>query len=208
MNIKHTELQERFHPHMPPSTAWVLKGLVEDGMSVSVGRYSYGAPLVLWGRGDKSRRLEIGSFCSIAAGVSIYVGMQGRHTTDFLSTYPINMIFGVPSDAGISKAISGNLNVVIGNDVWIGRDSLILAGVTIGDGAVIGTRSVVTKDVPPYAIVGGVPAKVIRYRFSPEIIDLLLELKWWEWSDEKIKENRDLFFSSDIENVVKKICVK
>ena len=189
---------------MPPSTAWSLRDYVSKGLDISCGRYSYGVPTIYWGTTDLNRKLEIGSFCSIAANVSIYVGAQGRHTTDFLSTYPIGMIFGLSSNAEFSKAVSGNLDVVIGNDVWIGRDSLILAGVKIGDGAVIAARTVVTRDVPPYAVVGGVPGKPIHYRFSQDKIDQLLLLKWWDWSDEKIKKNLDIFFTSDIDVILKR----
>ena len=86
----------------------------------------------------------------------------------------------------------------IGHDVWIGANALILPEVTIGDGAVIAAGAVVTRDVPPYAIVGGVPARVIRYRFSPEMIDAFLEIKWWDWPLEKIKENFDLFYHPEL----------
>lgn len=92
-------------------------------------------------------------------------------------------------------------DIVIGNDVWIGYDAVIMSGVTIGDGAIIGTRAVVTKDIPPYTIVGGVPAKPIRKRFSDEIISSLLEIKWWEWSEEKIKKNISAITSGCIDKL-------
>lgn len=89
----------------------------------------------------------------------------------------------------ITKAWDNKGDIVVGNDVWIGYEAVILAGVTIGDGAIIGARAVVTKDVPPYTIVGGVPAKQIRKRFNEETIDTLLKLKWWDWSKERISKN-------------------
>ena len=91
--------------------------------------------------------------------------------------------------ANITEAWDKKGDIVIGNDVWIGYEAVILSEVTVGDGAIIGARAVVTKDVPPYAIVGGIPARYIRRRFDEKTVTKLMELKWWEWSDEKIKEN-------------------
>ena len=99
----------------------------------------------------------------------------------------------------LTEAWDNKGDIIIGNDVWIGYDAVILAGVTIGDGAIIGTRAVVTKDVPPYTIVGGVPAKPIRKRFSDEDIALLLELKWWDWSVDKISDSIQYIQSGNIE---------
>ena len=94
--------------------------------------------------------------------------------------------------------------VVIGNDVWIGARATILSGVTVGDGAVIGAGALVAKDVPPYAIVGGVPARLIKYRFSSEIINELLEIKWWDWDSKKLTQNIDDFYL-DVEEFIKKV---
>lgn len=108
-----------------------------------------------------------------------------------LSTYPFPIFFeewGLDVK-DITKAWDNKGDIVVGNDVWIGYEAVILAGVTIGDGAIIGARAVVTKDVPPYTIVGGVPAKQIRKRFNEETIDTLLKLKWWDWSKERISKN-------------------
>ena len=140
-----------------------------------------------------AHKLKIGSFCSIAGNVDIFVGYQGRHPLDFISTYPLNMLFPKFKSTGRSRAFPPNLSVVVGNDVWIGRDSLIMAGVTIGDGAVVGARSLVNKDVPPYAIVGGSPARIIKYRFDEQTVAQLLALRWWDWEDDVIEKNMDLF---------------
>ena len=107
---------------------------------------------------------------------------------------------------GKVDSVSGNVNynvgesgdIIIGNDVWIGYEAVILAGVTIGDGAIIGSRAVVTKDVPPYTIVGGVPARPIRRRFDDETVEALLHLRWWDWDEEKIRRNLPAIQSGDL----------
>ena len=103
--------------------------------------------------------------------------------------------------ANITSAWDNKGDIVVGNDVWIGYEAVVLSGVTIGDGAIIGTRAVVTKDVPPYTIVGGIPAKPIRKRFSDEVISRLLELQWWNWSENRIKENIDVIQSGRIKDL-------
>ena len=135
-------------------------------------------------------KLVIGKFCSIACGAK-FIFTSANHTMKSLSTYPFPIFFeewGLDI-ANVTDAWDNKGDIVIGNDVWIGYEALILSGVTIGDGAIIGTRAVVTKDVPPYTIVGGVPARHIRGRVDEETVTRLMELRWWEWSDEKIKEN-------------------
>lgn len=135
-------------------------------------------------------KLVIGKFCSIACGAK-FIFTSANHTLKSLSTYPFPIFFeewGLDS-ANITEAWDKKGDIVIGNDVWIGYEAVILSGVTVGDGAIIGARAVVTKDVPPYTIVGGIPARCIRRRFDEETVTKLRELKWWEWSDEKIKEN-------------------
>lgn len=144
---------------------------------------------------------EIGKFCSIADHCRI--GMSG-HSLDYLSTSPIfTQRINALQDKWVEKDVfehkSDEERVYIGNDVWIGSHVLINGGVHIGDGAVIGAGAVVVKNVPPYAIVGGVPAKLIRYRFSPEIIDGLVEVKWWSLPEEQIKNNIHLFQSDSID---------
>ena len=132
-------------------------------------------------------KLQIGKFCSIACGAK-FLFNSANHTLSSLSTYPFPLFF---EEWGLEKKDVTNAwdnkgDIVIGNDVWIGYEAVVLAGVTIGDGALIGTRAVVTKNVPPYTIVGGVPAKPIKKRFSEETIFALLEIQWWNWSKERI----------------------
>jgi acetyltransferase-like isoleucine patch superfamily enzyme len=154
---------------------------------ITAGRHTYGinSQTVLYATEDA--RLTIGAFCSLAAGVKILC--DGQHDTEAATTFPIEpRLLKRP----LSRPNAGRKRgVVIGNDVWIGMDAVILPGVAIGDGAVIGANAVVTKDVPPYAVVGGVPAKVMRYRFPKDTIARLLALRWWDWSDDEIKAEAD-----------------
>lgn len=132
-------------------------------------------------------KLVIGKFCSIACGAK-FLFTSANHTQMSLSTYPFPIFFeewGLDIQ-NITSTWDNKGDIIIGNDVWIGYEAVILSGVTIGDGAIIGARAVVTKDVPPYTIVGGVPAKRIRKRFPDEVISTLLALKWWDWPEEKI----------------------
>ena len=134
--------------------------------------------------------LQIGKFCSIACGAK-FLFASANHTQTSVSTYPFPIFFEEwDLDIGdVTSAWDHKGDIIIGNDVWIGYEAVIMAGVTIGDGAIIGARAVVTKDVPPYTIVGGVPAREIRRRFSDDVIARLLELKWWDWPAEQIQRN-------------------
>ncbi len=149
--------------------------------------------------GDK---LIIGKFCMIASDVK-FIMNGANHLTNALTTYPF-AIFG----NGWEKAMDGKSypqkgDIIIGNDVWIGYNATIMAGVTIGDGAIIATNSTVIKDVEPYSIVGGNPAAEIKKRFSAETISKLLELKWWNWDIEKITANLQCLTDADIEKLIK-----
>lgn len=147
-------------------------------------------------------RLIIGKFCSIACGAK-FLFNSANHTMASLSTYPFPLFFeewGLEKK-DVSKAWDNKGDIIVGSDVWIGYEAAILAGVTIGDGAIIGTYAVVTKDVPPYTIVGGIPAKPIRKRFSDETITELLKIKWWDWSEEKIANNIQAIQSGCIEQL-------
>lgn len=148
-------------------------------------------------------RLIIGKFCSIACGAKFLMN-SANHTLNSLSTYPFP-IFYEEWKHGISpkEAWDNKGDIIIGNDVWIGYEAMILAGVTIGDGAIVGTRAVVTKDVPPYTIVGGIPAKVIRPRFPKEEIERLLDLKWWDWSIDQISKNIHAILHGDFTSLNK-----
>jgi acetyltransferase-like isoleucine patch superfamily enzyme len=162
---------------------------------VEIDDYTYGNPTVLsWGEGKK---LKIGKFCSIAGGVVIFLG--GNHRTDWVTTYPFAEFLGQwPESRGIEGHPASKGDVVIGNDVWIGSGATIMSGVKIADGAVIAARAVVTKDVEPYAIVAGNPARLIRKRFDDQTIRMLLEIKWWEWSREKIGANVRVLCSENV----------
>lgn len=163
-------------------------------LGYEVGKYTYGAPRVVFPTG----KLKIGSFCSIAWDVTIYLG--GNHRTDWFALYP----FGGerwPEAQGLRDVLTSKGDVTIGSDVWIGSNVIIMSGVTVGDGAVIAAGSVVTTHVAPYTIVGGNPAKVIKKRFNDEVISKLLDLKWWDWPDEKIRRNIHVLCSADEEKL-------
>lgn len=135
-------------------------------------------------------KLIIGKFCSIACGAK-FIFNSANHTLSSISTYPFPIFFeewGL-NIKDVAAAWDNKGDIIIGNDVWSGYEAVIMAGVTVGDGAIIGTRAVVTKDVPPYTIVGGVPAKPIRKRFDNETLDELLKIRWWDWPEEKIARN-------------------
>ncbi|MCX7383985.1 MAG: CatB-related O-acetyltransferase, partial [Alphaproteobacteria bacterium] len=154
--------------------AWI------DHWGYSVGEWSYGVPAIMWGEGA---RLSIGKYCAIAPGVTIYLG--GNHRPDWVTTYPFSALAQHwPAARGIVGHPASKGEVTIGHDIWIGNDATILSGVTIGHGAVIGANALVTKDVPPYAIVCGNPARVIRLRFSEAQIASLLRIAWWDWPAE------------------------
>lgn len=145
--------------------------------------------------GDK---LQVGKFCQFATGVR-FVMNGSNHAMDGFSTYPFK-VFG-KDWAKASMNVVSKGDTIIGNDVWIGNSATIMQGVKIGDGAIIGTNSLVTKDVPPYAIVGGNPAKPIRKRFEDHVIEKLLEIAWWNWPVEKITKHLDAITSSDIQKL-------
>lgn len=145
-------------------------------------------------------KLIIGSFCSVGSGaVFMMAGNQG-HRTDWVSTFPFfyqqNPNFSEAKDSFVRAG-----DTRIGHDVWIGSEAMIMPGVTIGDGAIIASRAVVTKDVAPYEVVGSNPAKHIKFRFSPQEIEMLQEMQWWQWSDEQLGQCMALMCSADIEGL-------
>lgn len=162
--------------------------------NIEIGRYSYGNPkLLTWS--DKEY-ITIGSFCSIAVDTVIFGGGEHRH--DWIATSPIRVLFNLPG-AWKDGTPRSKGATIIGNDVWIGYRAMILSGVVVGDGAIIGAGAVVTKDVPPYAIVAGNPAKVVKYRFDEETREMLLRVKWWDWEIEKIVDNVHILCGNDVD---------
>lgn len=148
--------------------------------------------------GDK---LIIGKFCAIASGVE-FVMNGANHRMNSVTTYPFNIIgHGWEKSTPALEDLPFKGDTVVGNDVWIGQQVTIMPGVNIGDGAIIAANSVVTKDVPPYHIVGGNPSRILKRRFDEELIDYLLEIKWWEWPAEKIFQNLDQLCSGDLTKI-------
>ena len=142
-------------------------------------------------------RLVIGKYCSIAAEVR-FIMNGGNHPTDWLTTYPFP-IFGGGWESAMPEAWPARGDTIVGNDVWIGYGATIMPGIHIGDGAIIATASVVTKDVPPYAIVGGNPASPLRPRFDETTIARLLALRWWDWDPERVSKNVRALCGGDID---------
>ena len=170
--------------HAPPN----LQKLYPE---YTIGRGTYGWPKVI--RGNEREPLVIGSYCSIAHEVELMLG--GQHRPDWVTTHPLPAF--EPSLADVAGYPLSRGGIAIGNDVWLGRSAVVMSGVTIGNGAVVAARAVVTKDVPPYAIVGGMPAKVIRYRFDPATIAALERIAWWDWPQRIVAAGR-LMLSDNI----------
>ncbi|EGU48466.1 acetyltransferase [Vibrio ichthyoenteri ATCC 700023] len=149
---------------------------------------------------DDVDKLIIGSYCSIGSGaVFMMAGNQG-HRHDWAATFPF-YYQDHPAFSGANDAFQRAGDTVLGNDVWVGSEAMIMSGVQIGDGAIIASRAVVTKNVAPYSIVGGNPAKVIRQRFSPQQIEQLLEMQWWNWPEEQIAQAMPLLCSEEIDQL-------
>lgn len=176
--------------------------------NISVGRFSYYSGYYHGHSFDDcaryllpdpgADRLVIGSFCSIGSGAAfIMAGNQG-HRNDWVSTFPFYWMAEVPAFAGAANGYRPAGDTVIGHDVWIGSEAIIMPGVRIGDGAVIGTRALVSRDVEPYAIVGGNPARTIRKRFDDAAIALLLEMRWWDWTEDQLHRAMPLLTGGDI----------
>lgn len=159
----------------------------------SIGDWTYGGPQI--SRQPNEGGLRIGRFCSFGSGVTIMLGSE--HYLDRVSTYPFHLLGDAERLLPPCSRTKGN--VEIGHDVWVGNEAMILSGVTIGNGAVIGARSVVTHDVPPYAVVAGVPARIVRYRLEERMIAAVQMIAWWDWPVERIREAAPLLMSPNIE---------
>jgi len=174
---------------------------VEFLPNVTIGAHTYGYTEATFINPFNSSEISIGKYCSIAQGVKI-LSASARHSLDFVSTYPIKGT-PVPGAVKVRKPDKADRGTRIGNDVWLGLESLVMPCVKIGNGAVIGARAVVTSDVPAYAIVAGSPAKIVRYRCTPEQIAQLERIAWWDWSDEKIEQCGNDFYMS-VDDFIKK----
>ncbi|MFG0800834.1 CatB-related O-acetyltransferase [Leclercia sp. GLN_9] len=200
LNIKHKIQEIDFSRESlgeyPANTKNALKSLIAK-YKWEVGDHTYGIPKIFEAG---MAHLEIGKFCSLASGINIILG---NHNINTATTYPFTSLKKYWPGA-IRDNISDhhtNGDIIIGNDVWIGSNATIMSGVTIGDGAVVAANSVVTKNVEPYSIVGGSPAKLLRMRHSSNTIDALLKIKWWDWSDDIIDE-RIKYLLSDIDDFI------
>lgn len=172
--------------------------LQEQFPQYEIGRHTYGLLGVRDDGGGST--LSIGAFSSIAEGVTVFTG--GEHRPDWVTTYPFNVLWrsarhhtGHPRSKG---------DVRIGNDVWLGAECLVLSGVTIGDGAVVGARAVVRHDVPPYAVVVGSPARVVKKRFDDAQIEALLRIEWWNWPDSQIERAMPYLLAPDIDTFIQR----
>lgn len=180
-------------PGLGPS----LQRVVRMGRA-EVGRGTYGYPQVEVY--DRRTRLVVGSYSSIATGVTLLLG--GEHRLDWVSTFPFRVVEDLPgAEHGDHMPFKGDL--VIGSDVWVGHGATIVSGVTIGHGAVVGAGAVVTADVPPYAVVVGNRATVVKHRFPPEQVTALLALRWWDWPHEKVLAHVDVLNGGSVEDLLR-----
>lgn len=166
---------------------------IPEYQKYDIGDWTFGCPTVVECEGEQGK-LKIGKFCSIADDVRILLG--GEHNYRLVSSYPFDNLLIRFKPLGPTVKTKGD--VVVGNDVWIGYGAMILSGVTIGDGAVIGAGSVVTRDVKPYAIVGGNPARLIKYRFNKYVIQRLLRERWWDLPWNQLREKIPWLMSSSV----------
>ena len=207
---------KKIYPRTGDTQTVYLNAVVKDP-SIEVGDYTIyndfvSDPLlfernnVLYHYPINHERLIIGKFCSIACGAKFLFNCA-NHTLKSLSTYTFPLFYKDwdLEKSDVATAWDNKGDIVIGNDVWIGYEAVIMAGVHIGNGAIIAARAVVTKDVPPYTIVGGVPARPIRKRFDEEVIQKLETLKWWDWSAEKIRRCLPYIGKGDVNGLLQMV---
>lgn len=169
-----------------------------DYAHIDAGAFSYGRPLIIGHDGSPETAVSIGKFCSIADGVRIL--LRVNHPLDAPSTFPVDVILARADPRSYARSRGP---VRIGHDVWIGQDAVIMGGVTLGNGAVVGAKAVVTRDVPPYGIVAGNPARLVRSRFPDAIIAQLEAAQWWDWPVERIREHAHLLTHGPIEEFLR-----
>ncbi len=192
-------------------TSCFIKNVVK-APNVFIGDYTYYDDInspemfeqknILFNYPEFGDKLIIGKFCQIASGTKFIMG-SANHRTSSVTTYPFNVFGGIWTERTPShmSQLPFKGDIVIGNDVWIGRESVIMPGVKIGDGSIVAAYSVVTKDVAPYSVVGGNPAGFIKKRFHDELIEILLKLKWWDFDAEKLAEFLPLLCESDLKKI-------
>lgn len=190
--LKHAARRVRYAAPVRGQDAANLRRLQKSGR-VTYGPHTYGIPKVLtYHHGVE--KLHIAAYSSIGG---TYI-LGGQHGVDRVTTYPHRINWGM-AGAGTDGFPNSGPDTYVGADAWTAENSLMMSGITIGDGAIIAAGAVVTKDVPPYAIVGGNPAKLIRYRFDEEQIAALLEIKWWDWPDDEVREAVPLLSGPDVD---------
>ncbi|KAA3599454.1 CatB-related O-acetyltransferase [Stenotrophomonas maltophilia] len=178
-------------------TGSLIPETVVNDPRIQVGRFTYGNPnFRIWAEHES---IIIGAFCSIADEVAIFGG--GEHNAQWVTTFPLRIALGHP-DAHADGHPATRGPTRIGNDVWIGHGATIMSGVTVGNGAIIGARAVVAKDVPPFAVVVGNPARIVRYRFTDAQIQALQQIQWWNWPLEKISEMTPLLCGGSVEQFI------
>lgn len=174
-------------------------GIREKYPQYEIGRGTYGVPEILsWGEGTT---FKIGNYCSIAKNVKIFLG--GEHRIDWVTTYPFSVLWESAKSYKGHPRSKGD--VIIGHDVWIGNGAVIMSGVTVGSGAVIGGGALVSKDVPPYGIVAGNPAVLLRKRFADDLIARLLAARWWDLEEKELQSLMGLLLSSEVERFLEKV---
>lgn len=177
----------------PTYTKDALSPLIQRGAAV-IGDHTYGTPTLRYWR--QGYRFVCGKYGSIADNVQIFLG--GYHRPDWVSMYPFPAFERWNDAPRVADFAVGRGDVVVGNDVWIGSHATLMAGVKVGDGAVIGAHAVVGRDVPPYAVVVGNPAQIIKFRFDDETVRELLAIRWWDWPEEKVLENIPQLLCGDV----------